>query len=86
MSTVLILQNVGESPQYFAEWLHYASIRIWSVEAKRTSVSRDGAAPSFEPLFKIRQTQFLFRHWYLLDVEQLMYYKIYKCQINSYIA
>lgn len=31
MNPVLILQNVGEGPQYFAEWLHYPSRGIWSV-------------------------------------------------------
>lgn len=96
-------KSKNESCLDFAERWRRPTVLCWMVtlplpwnmkcEAEWTSVSRDGAAPSFEPRFHPRfeytskwKAVFFFRHWYLLDVEQfyityVLYYRINKCQI-----
>lgn len=58
------LQNVGESPQYFAEWLHHSSSRVWSVEPSEhlhhVMEQRHLSSLVFIRDFKMHQTQFLF--------------------------
>lgn len=58
------LQNVGESPQYFAEWLHHSSSRVWSVEPSEhlhhVMEQRHLSSLVFIRDFKMHQTQFFF--------------------------
>lgn len=84
------LQNVGESPQYFAEWLHHSSSRVWSVEPSEhlhhVMEQRHLSSLVFIRDFKMHQTQFFFQTLTsLLDVEHFflsfMYY-IIKLQIS----
>lgn len=89
------LQNVGESPQYFAEWLHHSSSRVWSVEPREhlhhVMEQRHLSSLVFIRDFKMHQTQFFFQTLIsLLDVEHFFYHLCitlynYKCHIN-YIA
>lgn len=70
------LQNVGESPQYFAEWLHHSSSRVWSVEPSEhlhhVMEQRHLSSLVFIRDFKMHQTQFFFQTLIsLLDVEHV---------------
>lgn len=70
------LQNVGESPQYFAEWLHHSSSRVWSVEPREhlhhVMEQRHLSSLVFIRDFKMHQTQFFFQTLIsLFDVEHV---------------
>lgn len=71
------LQNVGESPQYFAEWLHHSSSRVWSVEPSEhlhhVMEQRHLSSLVFIRDFKMHQTQFFFQTLIsLFDVEHVL--------------